>query len=201
MRELIQQMGVISAGVKDLIGKPESAILELDRCVASCVRAKDFPVANFGVPLAASLIPWIDRPMENGQTREEWKGFAETNKILGAAQPIPIDGLCVRVGAMRCHSQAVTVKLTKDIPLDELIAIIGNANQWVKVIPNTREETIRELTPAKVSGTLTVPVGRIRKMNLGPEYLTAFTCGDQLLWGAAEPIRRILNIVLEHLRK
>jgi len=201
MRELIQQMNVIGSSVADLIDKPESAILELDRRVASCVRANDFPVANFGVPLAASLIPWIDRPMENGQTREEWKGYAETNKILGAAQPIPIDGLCVRVGAMRCHSQAVTIKLTKDIPLDELTAIIGSANQWVKLIPNTRDETIRELTPAKVSGTLTVPVGRIRKMNLGPEYLTAFTCGDQLLWGAAEPIRRILNIVLEYLRK
>lgn len=201
MRELIQQMSVIAGSVTGLIDKPESAILELDRRVASCVRAEDFPVANFGVPLAASLIPWIDRPMENGQTREEWKGYAETNKILGAAQPIPIDGLCVRVGAMRCHSQAVTVKLTRDVPLDELTAIIGSANQWVKVIPNTREETIRELTPAKISGTLTVPIGRIRKMNLGPEYLTAFTCGDQLLWGAAEPIRRILNIVLDHLQK
>lgn len=200
MRELVRQMSAISASVADLLDKPDSAILELDRRVTGCIRNAVFPVENFGVPLAASLIPWIDRPMDNGQTREEWKGYAETNKILGLDKPIPIDGLCVRVGAMRCHSQAVTVKLTRDVPLDELIEIIGTANQWVKVVPNTREETIRELTPARVSGTLMVPVGRIRKLNIGPEYLTAFTCGDQLLWGAAEPIRRILNIVLQHLQ-
>lgn len=200
MRELIRQMCSISACVQDLIEKPDTAILELDRRVSACLRSPNFPVENFGVPLAASLIPWIDRLMESGQTREEWKGFAETNKILGTEQPIPIDGLCVRVGAMRCHSQAVTIKLKQDVPLDDIVAIIENANQWVKVIPNTREATITELTPARVSGTLTVPVGRIRKMNIGPQYLTAFTCGDQLLWGAAEPIRRILRIVLEHLQ-
>jgi len=200
MRELIQQMCVISANVQDLIDKPEAAILELDRRVAACIRSENFPVKNFGVPLAASLIPWIDRLMDNGQTREEWKGYAETNKILGLSQPIPIDGLCVRVGAMRCHSQAVTIKLKRDVPLDELCALIGSANQWVKVIPNTREATITELTPARVSGTLSVPIGRIRKMNIGHEYLTAFTCGDQLLWGAAEPIRRILRIVLAYVQ-
>ena len=200
MRELIQQMCAISANVQDLIDKPEAAILELDRRVAACIRSENFPVENFGVPLAASLIPWIDRLMDNGQTREEWKGYAETNKILGLSQPIPIDGLCVRVGAMRCHSQAVTIKLRHDVPLDELCALIGSANQWVKVIPNTREATITELTPARVSGTLSVPVGRIRKMNIGQEYLTAFTCGDQLLWGAAEPIRRILRIVLAYVQ-
>ncbi|MCX8044467.1 MAG: aspartate-semialdehyde dehydrogenase [Desulfobacterota bacterium] len=200
MRELIQQMCSVSKNVEDLIDKPDSAILELDRRVAECLRSPDFPVENFGVPLAASLIPWIDRLMDNGQTREEWKGYAETNKILGRTEPIPIDGLCVRVGAMRCHSQAVTIKLRRNVPVDELIDIIGRANEWVKVIPNTREATIAELTPARVSGTLTVPVGRIRKMNIGPEYLTAFTCGDQLLWGAAEPIRRMLRIVLEHIQ-
>jgi aspartate-semialdehyde dehydrogenase len=201
MRELIAQMSVISSEVKDLIDKPASVILDLDRRVSACMRSTSFPVENFGVPLAASLIPWIDRPMDNGQTREEWKGYAETNKILNPPTPLPIDGLCVRVGAMRCHSQAVTIKLKQDIPLDDIIAIIKSANQWVKFIPNVKEETIRELTPAKVSGTLTVPIGRIRKMNLGPHYLTAFTCGDQLLWGAAEPVRRILNIVLNHMRK
>lgn len=198
MRELIEQMSVISSSARDLIDSPASAILDLDRRVSACLRAGDFPVTNFGAPLAGSLIPWIDKPMDNGQTREEWKGYAETNKILNTAAPIPIDGLCVRVGAMRCHSQGLTIKLKKDIPLDEVIAITREANPWVKVIPNTREETIKELTPAKVSGTLAVPIGRIRKMNLGAGYLTAFTCGDQLLWGAAEPIRRILNIVLEH---
>ncbi|MEI6126528.1 MAG: aspartate-semialdehyde dehydrogenase, partial [Pseudomonadota bacterium] len=194
----IEQMSVISSSAGDLLDSPASAILDLDRCVSACLRGSDFPATNFGAPLAASLIPWIDKPMDNGQTREEWKGYAETNKILDTATPIPIDGLCVRVGAMRCHSQGLTIKLKKDLPLDEIIAITGEANQWVKVIPNSREETIQELTPAKVSGTLAIPIGRIRKMNLGSKYLAAFTCGDQLLWGAAEPIRRILSIILEH---
>jgi aspartate-semialdehyde dehydrogenase len=148
--------------------------------------------------LAASLIPWIDRAMESGQTREEWKGYAETNKILGSRQPIPIDGLCVRVGAMRCHSQGLTIKLKRDIPLDELEQMIGSANEWVQVVPNDKEATLSQLTPSAVSGTLTVPIGRLRKMEMGSDYVAAFTVGDQLLWGAAEPIRRILKIVLGH---
>lgn len=201
MRELIEQMSVIGGLAEDLLADPAGAILELDRKVSAGIRGSDFPVANFGAPLAASLIPWIDRAVENGQTREEWKGYAETNKILGTKKPVPVDGICVRVGAMRCHSQAVTIKLTRDIPLDALVDSLQCANEWVTVIPNTREDTIRGLTPAAVSGTLTVPVGRIRKMNIGPLYLTAFTCGDQLLWGAAEPVRRILKIVLEHLNR
>ena len=156
------------------------------------------PTAHFGAPLAGSLIPWIDKQLENGQSKEEWKGQAETNKILGRSeQPIPIDGICVRIGAMRCHSQALTIKLTKDAPLDEITEIIGAANDWVKVIPNERDLSIRELTPTAVTGTLSIPVGRLRKLNMGPSYLAAFTCGDQLLWGAAEPLRRILRILLE----
>ncbi len=198
MRELIEQMGVIHGAVAGLLSQPASAILEIDRIVADAIRSSAFPTANFGVPLAGSLIPWIDKQLDNGQSREEWKGQAETNKILGQADhPIPIDGLCVRVGAMRCHSQALTIKLTRDAPLDELVEIIGGANDWVKVVPNERELSIRELTPAKVTGTLNVPVGRLRKLNMGPRYLGAFTCGDQLLWGAAEPLRRMLRILLE----
>jgi aspartate-semialdehyde dehydrogenase len=196
MRELVVQMGVISKGAADLLDKPASAILDLDRRVAETVRAGDFPVDNFGAPLAASLIPWIDRPVDDGQTREEWKGYSETNKILGTEKPIPVDGICVRVGAMRCHSQGLTVKLKKDVPLDELVGMIGSDNQWVRVVPNTKEATLKELTPAAVSGKLDVPIGRIRKMKMGPEFLTAFTCGDQLLWGAAEPLRRVLRIIL-----
>ena len=153
----------------------------------------------FGAPLAASLIPWIDKAMESGQTKEEWKGFVETNKILQTREPIPIDGICVRVGAMRCHSQGFTIKLNRDVPLDDLSEIIESGNDWAKIVPNDKETTLRELTPAAVGGTLTVPVGRLRKMILGPEYLAAFSCGDQLLWGAAEPIRRILKIVIQHL--
>ena len=198
MRELIQQMGMIYGSVAERLAEPASAILEIDRIVADTLRASDFPTANFGVPLAGSLIPWIDKQLDNGQSREEWKGQAETNKILGCSdRPIPIDGLCVRIGAMRCHSQALTIKLTRDVPLDELADIIGTANDWVKVVPNEREISMRELTPTAVTGTLTVPVGRLRKLSLGPEYLTAFTCGDQLLWGAAEPLRRMLRILLE----
>ena len=198
MRELIQQMGMIYGSVAERLAEPASAILEIDRIVADTLRASDFPTANFGVPLAGSLIPWIDKQLDDGQSREEWKGQAETNKILGCSdRPIPIDGLCVRIGAMRCHSQALTIKLTRDVPLDELADIIGTANDWVKVVPNEREISMRELTPTAVTGALTVPVGRLRKLNLGPEYLTAFTCGDQLLWGAAEPLRRMLRILLE----
>ena len=157
------------------------------------MRNSDFPIDNFGAPLAGSLIPWIDKLWENGQTKEEWKGYAETNKILGVSDnPIPVDGLCVRIGALRCHSQAFTIKLKRDIPLAEIEQILASHNEWVKVIPNDKETTLRELTPTKVTGTLSVPVGRLRKLNMGPEYLAAFSVGDQLLWGAAEPIRRIL---------
>jgi aspartate-semialdehyde dehydrogenase len=198
MRELIEQMGVIHGAVADRLNQPASAILEIDRIVADTLRSSDFPTTYFGVPLAGSLIPWIDKQLDNGQSREEWKGQAETNKILGRADlPIPIDGLCVRIGAMRCHSQALTIKLTHDAPLDELVEMIGVANDWVKVVPNQRELSIRELTPAAVTGTLSVPVGRLRKLNMGPHYLGAFTCGDQLLWGAAEPLRRMLRLLLE----
>jgi aspartate-semialdehyde dehydrogenase len=200
MRELVAQMQVIGSAAETLLNDPATAILNLDRCVTDCVRSDSLPTEFFGVPLAASLIPWIDRAMENGQTREEWKGLVETNKILGRSDnPVPIDGQCVRIGAMRCHSQAVTVKLKKDVPLDDIEACLANNNAWVKVIPNNKEATIHELTPAKVSGTLSVPVGRIRKLNIGPEYLTAFTVGDQLLWGAAEPLRRMFRILIEHL--
>lgn len=200
MRELILQMSVIARNASHLLDKPASAILELDRNVTDTIRDASFPVENFGVPLAASLIPWIDRAVENGQSREEWKGIAETNKILGREHaPIPVDGICVRVGAMRCHSQGLTIKLNKNVPLADLEAIIASGNDWVKVVQNTKEQSIRELTPAKVSGTLSVPVGRLHKLNMGPQYLTAFTVGDQLLWGAAEPVRRILRIVLEHI--
>ena len=198
MRELIQQMGSVNAAVADRLGDPDSAILEVDRLVAETLRSDSFPTENFGVPLAGSLIPWIDVALENGQSKEEWKGYAETNKILGrSADPIPIDGTCVRVGAMRCHSQALTIKLRQNVPLDEIESMLAAANDWVKVIPNQRELSVRELTPAKVTGTLSVPVGRLRKMNLGGEYLNAFTVGDQLLWGAAEPLRRMLRILLE----
>jgi len=198
MRELIEQMGALHSAVAGRLDQPASAILEIDHIVAETLRSSGFPVANFGVPLAGSLIPWIDKQLDNGQSREEWKGQAETNKILGRTdQPIPVDGICVRIGAMRCHSQALTIKLTRDAPLDEVAGMIGNANDWVKVVPNERELSIRELTPAAVTGHLHVPVGRLRKLNMGPHYLGAFTCGDQLLWGAAEPLRRMLRILLE----
>ena len=197
MRELLSQMGALHDSVKPLLGDPGSAILEVDRIVAETMRSDAFPVENFGVPLAGSLIPWIDRQMENGQSREEWKGQAETNKILGRErQPVPIDGICVRIGAMRSHSQALTIKLTRDIPMDEIEEMLASANDWVRVVPNDRELTVQELSPAKVTGTLQVPVGRLRKMSMGDEYLSAFTVGDQLLWGAAEPLRRMLRILL-----
>lgn len=198
MRELLVQMGEAHRVAKSLLDEPASAILDIDREVAGILRDEKFPTSNFGVPLAGSLIPWIDKDLGNGQSREEWKGQAETNKILGlGAAPIPVDGLCVRIGAMRCHSQALTIKLKKDVPLDEINAIVAAHNDWVKVVPNQREVSMRELTPAAVTGTLTVPVGRLRKMSMGPEYLSAFTVGDQLLWGAAEPLRRMLRILLQ----
>jgi aspartate-semialdehyde dehydrogenase len=198
MRELLTQMGEVHRVAKGLLDDPASAILDIDREVAGILREESFPTANFGVPLAGSLIPWIDKELENGQSREEWKGQAETNKILGREDsPVPIDGICVRVGAMRCHSQALTLKLKKDVPLDEIEGMIAESNDWVKVVPNRRDVTIRELTPTSVTGTLSVPVGRLRKLNMGPHYLGAFTCGDQLLWGAAEPLRRMLRILLE----
>jgi len=199
MRELVAQMAAIGKASQNLLDNPSATALDLDRRVMETFTGGTYPTEYFGAPLAASLIPWIDSAMASGQTREEWKGYAETNKILGYASPIPIDGLCVRVGSMRCHSQALTIKLTRDIPLDEVTRIIASANEWVKVVPNTKAETLKELTPAAVSGTLSVPVGRIRKLNMGPDYLTLFTLGDQLLWGAAEPIRRILQIVLKRL--
>ncbi|TAK90901.1 MAG: aspartate-semialdehyde dehydrogenase [Burkholderiaceae bacterium] len=202
MRELISQMGTIHSAVADLLADPSSAILEIDRKVAEVQRSSDFPTKNFrGVPLAGSLIPWIDVPVQNGQSKEEWKGGAECNKILGkpafrSPGSIPIDGLCVRVGAMRCHSQALTVKLKKNVPLDEVSDIIAKANDWVKVVPNEREITERELSPAAVTGTLQIPVGRLHKLAMGDDFLGAFTVGDQLLWGAAEPLRRMLRILL-----
>jgi aspartate-semialdehyde dehydrogenase len=197
MRELIAQMGATHASVSELLADPASAILEIDRRVAQTLRGDALPKEHFGAALAGSLIPWIDKEMENGQSREEWKGQAEGNKILGREnKPIPIDGLCVRIGAMRCHSQALTIKLTRDLPLAEIESILASANDWVKVIPNKRDASIRELSPAKVTGSLSVPVGRLRKLNMGGQYLSAFTVGDQLLWGAAEPLRRMLRIVL-----
>ena len=201
MRELLTQMGELEAEVSDLLADPHSAILDIDSKVTAKMNADDLTKANWGVPLAGSLIPWIDKAVEKGQTKEEWKGLVETNKILGNtdANSIPVDGQCVRIGSMRCHSQAFTIKLKKDLPLEEIEAIIAGHNEWVKVVPNDKESTLQDLTPMKTSGTLTIPVGRIRKLNMGPEYLTAFTVGDQLLWGAAEPVRRMLKITLEHI--
>jgi aspartate-semialdehyde dehydrogenase len=197
MRELLAQMGVLHDSVADLLKNPASAILDIDREVTATLRGEGMPKKEFGFPLAGSLLPWIDREVEDGQSREEWKGYAETNKILGTESPIPVDGICVRVGAMRCHSQAMTVKLKKDVPIDEIENLIANDNEWVKLVPNTKADSLARLTPAAVSGTLTVPVGRVRKMKMGPQYLSAFTCGDQLLWGAAEPLRRMLRILAE----
>ena len=202
MRELLTQYGTLNAEVKALLDDPKSAILEIDRKVIARQRALSADeTANFGVPLGGSLIPWIDKDLGNGMSREEWKGMAETNKILGqgdgfGSAAVPVDGFCVRVGAMRCHSQALTFKLKKDVPLADIEAMIAADNAWVKVVPNNRESTIRDLTPVAVTGTMTIPVGRIRKLAMGPEYLGAFTIGDQLLWGAAEPLRRMLRILL-----
>ena len=203
MRELLTQYGTLNAKVKSLLDDPKSAILEIDRMVIEQQRALSAAeTKNFGVPLGGSLIPWIDKDLGNGQSKEEWKGMAETNKILGQGEgfgsaAIPVDGFCVRVGAMRCHSQALTFKLKKDVPTADIEAMIAADNQWVKVVPNTREATITDLTPVAVTGKLDIPVGRIRKLAMGPEYVGAFTVGDQLLWGAAEPLRRMLRILLE----
>ena len=198
MRELIEQMGAAHAAAAGLLADPGSAILEIDRAVTERLRSPGLPTAQFGVPLAGSLIPWIDKDLGNGQSREEWKGSAETNKILGrVVHGIPVDGVCVRVGAMRCHSQAMTIKLKRDLPLPEVERLIAGGNEWVRLVPNDRESSIRELTPARVSGTLEIPVGRVRKLAMGGDYLTAFTVGDQLLWGAAEPLRRMLRILIE----
>ncbi|WP_426190710.1 aspartate-semialdehyde dehydrogenase [Massilia sp. DWR3-1-1] len=207
MRELLTQFGTINAAVRPLLDDPASAILEIDRAVLATQHGLSADeIKQFGAPLAGNLIPWIDKDLGNGQSKEEWKAGAETNKILGlgdafgqgeAYRPIAVDGLCVRIGAMRCHSQALTIKLKKDVPLDEINDIIASANAWVKVVPNTREASVAELSPAAVTGSLTIPVGRLRKMSMGGEYLSAFTVGDQLLWGAAEPLRRMLRIVLD----
>ncbi len=203
MRELLTQFGTINAAVRPLLDNPAAAILEIDRQVLATqhgLPAED--IKQFGAPLAGNLIPWIDKDLGNGQSKEEWKAGAETNKILGrgadfGVAAIPVDGLCVRIGAMRCHSQALTIKLKKNVPLDEINDIIAGNNEWVKLVPNTREASVRDLSPAAVTGSLTIPVGRVRKMAMGDDYLSAFTVGDQLLWGAAEPLRRMLRIVLE----
>ena len=196
MRELLRGMGVIHGAVADELATPASAILDIDRKVAQTIR-EDVPSEFFGAPLAGGLIPWIDKQLENGQSKEEWKGQAEVNKILGTDAPVPVDGLCVRIGAMRCHSLALTIKLNKDLPLDEIEAIIRSGNPWVKWVANDKDVTVRELIPAAVTGRLDIAVGRVRKLNMGPEYLSAFVIGDQLLWGAAEPLRRMLRILLE----
>lgn len=196
MRELLSQMGMLHAGVAQELLNPASAILDIERKVTEATRSGKLPTDNFGVPLAGSLIPWIDKQLDNGQSREEWKGQAETNKILNTTTVIPVDGLCVRVGALRCHSQSFTLKLKQDVPMTDIEQMLAVHNDWVRVIPNDRELTMRELTPAAVTGTLNTPVGRLRKLNMGPEYLSAFTVGDQLLWGAAEPLRRMLRILL-----
>jgi aspartate-semialdehyde dehydrogenase len=201
MRELVEQMGALHAAAGRLLADPSSAILDVDRAVTEALRSAELPAANFGVPLAGSLIPWIDKDLGNGQSREEWKGLAETNKILGrAANPIPVEGICVRVGAMRCHSQAMTIKLRQDLPLAEIESLIAGGNEWVRLVPNTRDASIRQLSPASVSGSLEIPVGRVRKLAMGGEYIEAFTVGDQLLWGAAEPLRRMLRILRDRRR-
>ncbi|MGR2737550.1 aspartate-semialdehyde dehydrogenase [Billgrantia sp. Q4P2] len=198
MRELLNQMGALRDSVASELDDPASAILDIDRKVTEAMRGSDFPIDNFTAPLAGSLLPWIDTKLDNGQSREEWKGSVETNKILGLQDnPVPIDGICVRIGAMRSHSQAFTIKLKKDVPIDEIEERIAKHNEWVKVIPNDKEATIAGLTPSVVTGTLSVPVGRLRKLNMGGEYLSAFTAGDQLLWGAAEPLKRMLKILRE----
>ena len=197
MRELLQQMGEAHLAAKDLLDDPASSILDIDREVAGILRDERFPTAHFGVPLAGSLIPWIAEDMGNGISKEEWKGGAETNKILSReSSPIPVESICVRIGAMRCHSQALTIKLRQDVPLADIEAVIAGANQWVRVVPNTREASMKALTPAAVTGTLDIPIGRLRKLAMGREFLGAFTVGDQLLWGAAEPLRRMLRILL-----
>jgi aspartate-semialdehyde dehydrogenase len=199
MRELLEQMGALHASAASLLQNPASGILDIDRAVSVALASPGFPRAQFGVPLAASLIPWIDKDLGTGQSREEWKAGAEANKILGTeAQPVPVEGICVRVSAMRCHSQALTIKLKRDLPLAEIEQLLAGANPWVRVVPNDRESSIRDLSPAAVSGGLNIPIGRLRKLAMGGEYLSAFTVGDQLLWGAAEPLRRTMRFLLPH---
>jgi aspartate-semialdehyde dehydrogenase len=199
MREMLEQMGALHASAAALLADPSSAILDIDRAVSAAFGRADFPTAQFGAPLAASLIPWIDKDLGNGQSREEWKAGAESNKIMGTeAAPVPVEGICVRVSAMRCHSQALTLKLKRDIPLRDIEALIAGGNDWVKVVPNERDASIKALSPASVSGSLDIPIGRLRKLAMGGEYLSAFTVGDQLLWGAAEPLRRTMRFLLEH---
>lgn len=198
MRELVEQMGAVHGAAKNMLDHPTATIIDIDRAVAQALNSEDLPTKNFGYALAGSLLPWIDKDLGNGQSREEWKAMAEGNKILGKAPgTIPVDGVCVRIGAMRSHSQALTIKLKRDVPLPEIEKLLASAHEWVKVIPNTREASLQALTPAAVSGKLEVPVGRLRKLPMGGEYLSAFTVGDQLLWGAAEPLRRMLRILLE----
>jgi aspartate-semialdehyde dehydrogenase len=197
MRELAAQMGAAHASAAALLADRHSSILDIDKAITAAMRSRSFPTSQFGFPLAGSVLPWIDKDLGNGQSKEESKAQSEGNKVLGRAdRPIPMDGLCVRIGAMRCHSQALTVKLTRDVPLREIESLLASAHEWAAVVPNDRETTLRELTPAAVTGTLSTPIGRLRKMSIGPEYLAAFTVGDQLLWGAAEPLRRVLRIVL-----
>jgi aspartate-semialdehyde dehydrogenase len=198
MRELVSQMGLSHESVADLLADPASSILDIDRQLIATQRGADFPTKHFEYPLSGSLLPWIDADLGNGQSREEWKAQAEGNKILGrSSQPIPIDGICVRIGSMRCHSQALTVKLRRDVPLGEIERMLATANEWVRVVPNRKDSSLRDLTPTAVTGTLDVPVGRLKKLSMGGEYLQAFTVGDQLLWGAAEPLRRMLRIILD----
>ena len=199
MREMLEQMGVLHESVSALLKNPAANILEIDRTVSAALRGADYPRAHFDVPLAGSLIPWIDKDLGNGQSREEWKAAAEANKILGSqSHPVPIEGICVRVSTMRCHAQALTIKLTKDLPMPEVEKLIGAGNPWVRIVPNNKNDSMRELSPAAVSGKLDIPVGRLRKLSMGGEYLAAFTVGDQLLWGAAEPLRRTLRLLLPH---
>ncbi len=197
MRELAEQMGATHASVAALLADKNASILDIDRTIAETMRGASYPVAQFGFPLAGSVLPWIAEDLGNGQSKEEWKAQAEGNKILGRSdRPIPMDGICVRIGAMRCHSQALTIKLTRDVPLGEIEQLLASAHEWAAVVPNEKQATLRELTPTAITGTLKTPIGRLRKMSIGPEYLTAFTVGDQLLWGAAEPLRRMLRILL-----
>jgi aspartate-semialdehyde dehydrogenase len=199
MREMLDQMGVLHGSASALLKNPASSILDIDRAVTAASRSEQFPRGHFEVPLAGSLIPWIDKDLGNGQSREEWKAAAEANKILGLeANPVPIEGICVRVSAMRCHSQALTIKLSRDLPLTEIEKLIAAGNQWIRIVPNNKDATIRALSPAAVSGTMDIPIGRLRKLAMGGEYLSAFTVGDQLLWGAAEPLRRTMRFLLPH---
>jgi aspartate-semialdehyde dehydrogenase len=199
MRELLEQMGFLYGAAAPALHDPAATIMDVDHAVSAALADPKFPTAHFGAALAASLIPWIDKDLGNGQSREEWKAGAESNKIMGTeAKPVPVEGICVRVGAMRCHSQALTIKLTRDVPLGEIESLLAGGNPWVRVVHNDRDSSVRELSPAAVSGRMTVPIGRLRKLAMGGEYLSAFTVGDQLLWGAAEPLRRTMRFLLPH---